>query len=188
MAKFQFPRFETIYENREQVIEVLSGLSRSYAEPVAIRYNNSGDIYILIAVFKSSSVGDYDIVHESGLSSGGSEIYTVKRSDNQTDEECINTALFGELPNKGDIVIITEGFKRVTSYIYNGTQWILLSTTGDGSGGSGVSFGIKDTETVNMDLSSTGTLSAKVNIDNESLVYDPEVLAIRVNKIYGGTF
>ena len=63
---------------------------------------------------------------------------------------------------------------------------MLSSPNSNGQGGN-VNIEVENTDTVNLNYAE-GKISANVNIDNSSLVYDPEVSAIRVNKIYGGTF
>ena len=110
MARFQYTRFETIYDNREQAIELLSGLSRLYAETVAVKYYDSlGNICIILGLYKSTAPGDFEISYETKESSGSlPRVFTVKRVDNQSNAECINIALFGETPINRDIVIITE--------------------------------------------------------------------------------
>ena len=102
--------------------------------------------------------------------------------------ECINVALFGESPINRDIVIITESDNSsVTSLIYFKGEWELLATPGNGGLGPGITIETANTDTVTMKYEG-GKISAKVNIDESSLIYDPEVSGIRVNKIYGGTF
>lgn len=189
MARFQYSRFETIYDSREQAIELLNGLSRLYAETVAVKYyNNLRDICIILAVYKSTATGDFEISYETNASDNSlPRVFTVKRSGNLTDEECINVALFGEKPVNRDIVIITEVPGSVTSYIYYGTEWEMLSSPNSNGQGGNVNIEVENTDTVNLNYAE-GKISANVNIDNSSLVYDPEVSAIRVNKIYGGTF
>ena len=50
-----------------------------------------------------------------------------------------------------------------------------------------VNIEAEDTDTINMNYKD-GKISANVNLDEASLIYDPEISGIRVNKIYGGTF
>ena len=91
MARFQYTRFETIYDNREQAIELLSGLSRLYAETVAVKYyDNLGNICIILGLYKSTAPGDFEISYETKESSGSlPRVFTVKRVDNQSNAECI---------------------------------------------------------------------------------------------------
>lgn len=192
MARFQYTRFETIYDNREQAIELLSGLSRLYAETVAVKYyDNLGNICIILGLYKSTVPGDFEISYETRESSGSfPRVFTVKRTGSQSNLDCINVALFGEVPINRDIVIITEiDNLSVTSLIYYKGEWELLSTPG---AGGNVNPGVTNIEAVNTDTVNMeykdGKISAKVNLDESSLVYDPEVSGIRVNKIYGGTF
>lgn len=191
MARFQYTRFETIYDNREQAIELLSGLSRLYAETVAVKYYDSlGNICIILGLYKSTAPGDFEISYETKESSGSlPRVFTVKRVDNQSNAECINIALFGETPINRDIVIITESNNvSVTSLIYYKGEWELLSSPGIGGSGSVVvNIEAEDTDTINMNYKD-GKISANVNLDEASLIYDPEISGIRVNKIYGGTF
>lgn len=190
MARFQYTRFETIYDNREQAIELLSGLSRLYAETVAVKYyDNSGNICIILGLYKSTAPGDFEISYETKESAESlPRVFTVKRVGAQSNIECINVALFGESPINRDIVIITESDNSsVTSLIYFKGEWELLATPGIGGSGPGITIETANTDTVTMKYEG-GKISAKVNIDESSLIYDPEVSGIRVNKIYGGTF
>ena len=62
MAELRYPRFNNIYASREDAISKLDNLSRSYAEPVTIRYYNSENkICVILAMYKSDKPGDYVI-------------------------------------------------------------------------------------------------------------------------------
>ena len=62
MAELRYPRFNQIYASREEAIKKLDNLSRSYAEPVTIRYyDENNKICVILAMYKSDSVGDYVI-------------------------------------------------------------------------------------------------------------------------------
>ena len=70
-----------------------------------------------------------------------------------------------------------------------GGEWI--KTGGTTADGLGIIF--EDSGTIDFTLSpgpteSKKTLKADVKLDDNSLVYDKDIDAIRVNKIYGGTF
>lgn len=193
MAKMNYTRFEVIYPNRDAALEKLNGISRSYAEPVAIRYyDEAGDVYIIVSIYKSDQVGDYEITYETGLGAGGAglgRVFTIKKvSEEQTDMECINAALFGEIPESLDIVIIKSVDGLVTtSYIYYDGMWNLL-----GQGASSDKTTFLDSDTIEMVVTENTprekTVQANVKIDGKNLVVDEETGKIRVGKIYGGTF
>ena len=63
----------------------------------------------------------------------------------------------------------------------------IISYSWTGSIGPGTSVEVINSDTVNLNYTG-GKISAEVNLDGSSLIYDPEVSGIRVNKIYGGTF
>ena len=68
MAELRYPRFNTIYSNRDEAIKKLDGLTRSYGEPVAIRYyNTKKDVCVILAIFKGEKKGEYDISYDSNI-------------------------------------------------------------------------------------------------------------------------
>ena len=71
MAELRYPRFNTIYNSREEAINKLDNLSRSYGEPVAIRYYSSDkkEVYVILAMYKSDVKGDYVINFDKSSSS-----------------------------------------------------------------------------------------------------------------------
>lgn len=187
----QFNRFNNIYPTRESSISLLNSLSRSYSEGITVRYIENNELNIILALYKSSEKGDYEIIYESGEKDieTSFRIFKVTRQyEGQSDLECINVALFGQDPIDRDMVIITSvsGNTSIT-YIYFNSDWIRI-------GSDGSELNVKNTNTVDLEIirdpedSISKTLSADVKIDNSSLVYDPEIDKIRVNKIYGGTF
>lgn len=193
-SNFQLTRFGNIFSSKEEAINSMKGISRLYSELVAAKYESllpSGEKIeeILVVIFKSNKEGDFDILYDSGDSIySRPRVFTVRKSDpDQTDEECISIALFGEEPILQDIVVITSYDKSTLStYMYYNSKWILIGYTGNDSGNSGIS--IKDSDTVELKFEDNNTLVANVKIDNESIVFDSDLGKIRVNKIYGGTF
>nr|UWG87208.1 MAG: hypothetical protein [Bacteriophage sp.]DAJ13916.1 MAG TPA: hypothetical protein [Myoviridae sp. ctfA14]DAW22174.1 MAG TPA: hypothetical protein [Bacteriophage sp.]DAY73090.1 MAG TPA: hypothetical protein [Caudoviricetes sp.] len=192
MAQSQLTRFECIYANRDEALKALSCASRQYAELVAVRYYNEvEDVCILLVIFKSADLGDFDIVSDTMELSQGPRIFTAKKqSEEQSDQECILIALFGEKPKNGDVVILTS-YDGTTSITYTmiGGQWI--KTGGTTADGLGIIF--EDSNTIDFTMSpgpteSKKTLTADVKLDNNNLIYDEKVDGIRINKIYGGTF
>lgn len=192
MAQSQLTRFECIYSSRDEALKALSCASRQFAELVAVRYyNENEEVCILLVIYKSADLGDFSIVSDSTEVCQSPRLFTAKKqSEEQSDQECILIALFGEKPKNGDVVILTS-FDGTTSITYTmiGGQWI--KTGGTTADGLGIIF--EDSDTVNFTMSpgpteSKKSLTADVKLDNNSLVYDEKVNGIRVNKIYGGTF
>lgn len=192
MAQGQLTRFECIYSSREEALKALECSSRQYAELVAVRYyNDNEDVCIMLVIFKSADLGDFEIVSDSMLCCNQPRIFTArKQSETQTDAECILIALFGEKPHNGDVVILTS-YDGTTSITYTmiGGEWI--KTGGTTADGLGIIF--EDTDTIDFTLSPGPTetkkiLTADVKIDNIGLIHDDSIDAIRINKIYGGTF
>ncbi len=65
MANLQYTRFNKIYPNREAAIDILKGLSRLYAETVAIKYLNSEDkVVMILATYISVKLGDFIITFD----------------------------------------------------------------------------------------------------------------------------
>lgn len=188
----QLTRFECIYSTRDEAIKALSCASRQYAELVAVRYyNEAEEVCLLLAIYKSADLGDFDIVSDTMELSQGPRVFTAKKqSEEQSDYECILIALFGEKPKNGDVVILTS-YDGTTSITYTmiGGQWI--KTGGTTADGLGIIFEDSDTIDFTMSPGPTETkksLIAEVKLDNNSLGYDEKVDGIRVKKIYGGTF
>lgn len=192
MAQGILTRFECIYSSREEALKALECSSRQYGELVAVRYyNENDDVCIMLVIFKSADLGDFEIVSDSMLCCNQPRIFTAKKqSETQTDAECILIALFGEKPHNGDVVILTS-YDGTTSITYTmiGGEWI--KTGGTTADGLGIIF--EDTGTIDFTLSPGPTeakkiLTADVKLDNVGLIHDEAIDAIRINKIYGGTF
>ena len=192
MAQGILTRFDCIYSSREEAIKALDCSSRQYAELVAVRYyDDDEDICIMLVIFKSADLGDYEIISDSKSLSMEPRIFTAKKqSESQTDAECILIALFGEKPHNGDVVILTsyDGTTSVT-YTMIGGEWI--KTGGTTADGLGIIF--EDSGTIDFTISpgpseSKKILTADVKLDGVGLIQDPEIDAIRIAKIYGGTF
>lgn len=202
MANLQFTRVKEVFSTREEAINKLDGLCRTYAEGVVVKYlspcvDECGNRIerMIFAIYRSSEKGDYEIVYDtdpSNMNSGGLRVFKArKQKEDQTDLECINVALFGETPKNGDIVTITSyDGSSIVSYIYYEDDWVCIGL-GDGSSGGGssiVDIKVEDTNTVDLTLESNNTLKADIKLDNQSILYDSTIDGIRVNKIYGGTF
>lgn len=133
MAELRYPRFNAIYSNRDEAIKKLNELTRSYGEPVAIRYyNNENKTCVILAIFKSESKGDYEISYDSNTELLPN-VYTIEKDNSdKTDLEYIDIALKGKQPIEKDIVII-KSMNNVVSYIFTNNNWQILSTSGNGS-------------------------------------------------------
>lgn len=206
MAEFRYPRFTTIYSDREEAVKKLNELTRSYGEPVAIRYYNSKrTICVILAIFKSDRRGDYDISYDSNTElqpsiytitiDGGNTVLSVDLPENyiingtsnktkgifsgdeKSDMDYINSALSGKTPVIGDLVLIKES-QAVRSYIYTKDGWQALF----------VSEGLVLGDSVMFEKNEEGESALEVKTDNSSIIYDEEVGGLTVNKIYGGTF
>lgn len=201
MANLQFTRINKIFSSKESAIERLDQLSRTYAEGVVVKYLSYDGVNsienLIFAIYKSDTKGDYTIIYDSSspASTSGFRVFTVKKtSEDQTDSEAINVALFGEDPKNYDIAIITSfDGNSVYSYIYYEGSWNYLAVGGGGSS-TNLNISATDTDTIDLTLETNPSIStekilkADVKIDNQSLVFDEEAGGIRVNKIYGGTF
>lgn len=192
MAQGILTRFECIYSSRNEALKALGCASRQYSELVAVRYyNENDDICIMLVIYKSADVGDFEIVSDSMSCCNQPRVFTAKKqSESQSDAECILVALFGETPHNGDVVILTS-YDGTTSITYTmiGGEWV--KTGGTTADGLGIIFQNSDTIRFTITPSESDSkknLTADVKVDGESLVYDSSVDAIRVNKIYGGTF
>ena len=185
MAEIIYPRFNTIYATREVALAKLSELSRSYGEPVAIRYyNNSKTICVILAIFKSAITGDFEISYDSNPELK-SKVYNVtKENPSLTDEDTINSVLFGKTPIIGDVVIIFEATNSLTkSYIYtDDKEWKLLSTP------YGPLSTTKIGDTLVSVVNEDGTSDLEVKLDNSTIVYNKDKGGLTVNIINGGTF
>lgn len=191
MAELRYPRFNTVYNNREEALKKLNELTRSYGEPVAIRYYNSKkEICIIVAVYKSESLGDYSISYDSNADLIPNAYTVTKDNPNTTDEDLIKTALFGKVPVSNDIVIITDntlGIPTVKSYIYiaSNDSWKILSSSSGAPGTIG-SLVLGDSVATGKDESGQTTLEVKV--DGSTLIYDELLDGITVKELNGGTF
>ena len=134
MAELRYPRFNAIYSNRDEAIKKLNGLTRSYGEPVAIRYYSSENkTCVILAIFKSEGKGDYEISYDSNTELLPN-VYTIEKDNSdKTDLEYIDIALKGKQPIERDIVIIESMNNVVVSYIFTNNNWQILSTSGSGS-------------------------------------------------------
>lgn len=191
MAELRYPRFNTVYNNREEALKKLNELTRSYGEPVAIRYYNSKkEICIIVAVYKSESLGDYSISYDSNADLIPNAYTVTKDNPNTTDEDLIKTALFGKVPVSNDIVIITDNtleIPTVKSYIYiaSNDSWKILSSSSGAPGTIG-SLVLGDSVATGKDESGQTTLEVKV--DGSTLIYDELLDGITVKELNGGTF
>ena len=184
MAELKYPRFNTIYSTREEALIKLSELSRSYGEPVTIRYYNSKrDICIILAIYKSNLIGDFEISYDSNPEIKSSVYSFTKDNPNFSDNDCINNALLGKIPVMGDIVVITDVTGEVPlmkSYIYTET-WKLLSTPS----GSISSLNIGDS--LMPVIKEDGSANLEVKVDNSTIKID-ETGGLTVGILNGGTF
>lgn len=191
MAELRYPRFNTVYNNREEALKKLNELTRSYGEPVAIRYYNSKkEICIIVAVYKSESLGDYSISYDSNADLIPNAYTVTKDNPDTTDEDLIKTALFGKVPVSNDIVIITDNtleIPTVKSYIYiaSNDSWKILSSSSGAPGTIG-SLVLGDSVVTGKDESGQTTLEVKV--DGSTLIYDELLDGITVKELNGGTF
>ena len=191
MAELRYPRFNTVYNNREEALKKLNELTRSYGEPVAIRYYNSKrEICIIVAVYKSESLGDYSISYDSNADLIPNAYTVTKDNPDTTDEDLIKTALFGKVPVSNDIVIITDNtldIPTVKSYIYiaSNDSWKILSSSSGAPGTIG-SLVLGDSVATGKDESGQTTLEVKV--DGSTLIYDELLDGITVKELNGGTF
>lgn len=191
MAELRYPRFNTVYNNREEALKKLNELTRSYGEPVAIRYYNSKkEICIIVAVYKSESIGDYSISYDSNADLIPNAYTVTKDNPDTTDEDLIKTALFGKVPVSNDIVIITDNtleIPTVKSYIYiaSNDSWKILSSSSGAPGTIG-SLVLGDSVVTGKDESGQTTLEVKV--DGSTLIYDELLDGITVKELNGGTF
>lgn len=187
----RYTRFEKIYSSREEAITKLNNTSRYYAENVAIRYKSGEKIYIMLALYQSTTKGDYTINYDSGgNSSGGGSIGSgavkevTRRNATETDLDALNRAYFGSTPGEGDMVIInTRGTDYKAVYFYHGSSWICLSGTDEIEGRSSATLNLS----VNTDkITGLTTIYGEIPIDNSSIVVDAVTKKLRVNIIDGG--
>lgn len=185
MDKLRYTRFNNIYESRAAAIKCLDSTSRYYAENVCIRYWDDGKIQIMLALYRSTSRGDYSINFDSGASTskdGGNHVQRVHRLEGETDKECLGRLYFDRTPDLFDVVIIVSENEDDDIYIWTGSVWISL----------------KKDITILGDTTATATVSSKVDdngdyhisvdlpLDGESLTVNTETGMICVNVIDGG--
>lgn len=186
MAELKYPRFNTIYSSREEAINKLNELTRSYGEPVAIRYYNTSKLVcVLLAIFKSEYKGDYEISYDSNPDLIAKVFNITKNDSSISDEECINNALFGKIPVQGDIVIITDlsdEIPIVKSFIYTEKSWKLLATPSGSL--SSLNLGDSLVPVINED----GSANLEVKVDNSTIKYDDTTGGLTVGTLNGGTF
>ena len=187
----RYTRFEKIYSSREEAITKLNNTSRYYAENVAIRYKSGEKVCIMLALYQSTTKGDYTINYDSGgNSSGGGSIGSgavkevTRRNATETDLDALNRAYFGSTPGEGDMVIInTRGTDYKAVYFYHGSSWICLSGTDEIEGRSSATLNLS----VNTDkITGLTTIYGEIPIDNNSIVVDAVTKKLRVNVIDGG--
>jgi hypothetical protein len=187
----RYTRFEKIYSSREEAITKLNNTSRYYAENVAIRYKSGEKICIMLALYQSTTKGDYTINYDSGgNSSGGGSIGSgavkevTRRNATETDLDALNRAYFGSTPGEGDMVIINTrrtDYKAV--YFYHGSSWICLSGTDEIEGRSSATLNLS----VNTDkITGLTTIYGEIPIDSSSIVVDAVTKKLRDNVIHGG--
>lgn len=81
MAELRYPRFNTIYASRDEAIAKLDNLSRSYAEPVTIRYySEDNKICVILAMYKSDKKGDYIINFDEDTDFSGDVVEKLEDS------------------------------------------------------------------------------------------------------------
>ena len=204
MNKLRYTRFNNIYDSRASAIQKLDSTARYYAENVCIRYKDSNKkIQIMLALYRSTSRGDYNINFDSGNPSGGdpgTHVQRVKRLPGETDKECLGRIYFDREPDLFDVVIIISDDSDDDIYIWTGSIWISLNqnvtiygdttttaaTTSwiDDDGDYHIAVNIPlDGETLIVDLE-TGLI--RVSIDDQSIVQDKNTGAIMVGTIDGG--
>lgn len=186
---FRYTRFNNIYSSREAAIKKLNNTSRYFAENVCVQYkdSSSGRVEIILALYKSESLGDYVINFDSA--SGGTNeranTYEVTRQPGETDKDCINraTSSANALVNR-DIVVINESNGNTSVvYMYTCGTWNAITNN--------TTIETRDTGTVKFNLITDVevgkcTLSATVPIDKSSIVLDPNTKSIKVGIIDGG--
>ena len=187
----RYTRFEKIYSSREEAITKLNNTSRYYAENVAIRYKSGEKVNIMLALYNSTTKGDYTINYDSaGGSSGGGTTGSgvikevTRRNSTESDMDALNRLYFGSTPAEGDTAIIsTRGSDYKAVYFYHGSSWICLSGTDE--------IEARSSSTLSLSVSTdkiTGitTIYGEVPIDNQSIVVDSVTKKLRVNVIDGG--
>lgn len=187
MAELKYPRFNTIYNSREEALIKLKEISRSYGEPVTIRYyNNDKTVCIILAIYKSELIGDFEISYDSNPELQP-KVYSIsKNNPDISDIDYINSALSGKIPVIGDIVIITDicGELPITkSFIYtNGDIWKLLTTP------SGSISSLDIGNTLTPVVKEDGSVDLEVKVDNSTIKYDDSIGGLTVGILNGGTF
>ena len=89
MAELRYPRFNAICSNRNEAIKKLNELTRSYGEPVAIRYyNRENKSCVILAIFKSENKGDYEISYDSNTELLPN-VYTVNVNNSDSGDSTI---------------------------------------------------------------------------------------------------
>ncbi len=186
----RYTRFEKIYSSREEAITKLNNTSRYYAENVAVRYKSGDKIDIILALFLSTTKGDYIINYDSGGSSGGGSIGSgsvkeiTRKNSEETDIDALNRAYFGSTPGNGDMVIIsTKGSDYKAVYFYSTGTWTCLSGT------DRVEVRSSDTLSLSVntdDITGETTIYGEVPIDDTSIVVNPITKKLMVNVIDGG--
>ena len=131
---------DKIYKNRDEALEKLYQLSCGFGETILIRYYSETNptihdcfchphrrfINIIQALYKSENTGDFVIIMDSGAEKGSS-VYQGVISEGDTIQDSIAGALFGDCPQDGNIVVLTDPkTKEVQSYVYCKDEWIFL--------------------------------------------------------------
>lgn len=178
--KFRYTRFTRVYKSRKEAIRKLNNTSRYYGENVAISYKDDDKVNIILALYKSTSPGDYEINYESGWSggSGSEEIVSVTRKEGESDIDALNRAI--AKPGNGDIVVISGS--QDTAYIYNNGGWLCLSKK--------LELDKIDSDTIKFNISEDPvlgiyTITGEVPIDETSLIVS-ETGKLQVGIIDGG--
>lgn len=186
MNKLRYTRFNNIYESRAAAIKRLDDTSRYYAENVCIRYWDKGKIQIMLALYRSTSRGDYDINFDSGNPSGGggsdTHVQRVHRLPGETDKECLGRIYFDRTPDLFDVVIIVSDDKDDDIYIWTGSIWISLKENITIYGETTV------TAATSAWVDDNGDYHVAVNLplDGESITVNPDTGLICVGVIDGG--
>ena len=186
---FRYTRFEKTYSSREEAIKKLNNTSRYYAENIAIKYKNGDSFDIILALFRSTTKGDYSINFDSGSPAGsgtatGRTYDVIKRSPEETDQECINRVYFDKDPEERDLVVIYNSKGDPSTYLYHGGLWISLTHN--------LVLNPINTSTLKLSIDKdeeTGdyTVYGEVPIDGSSLAVDPVTKKLSVRVIDGGT-
>ena len=193
-------RFDSIFDNRDKAIEKLGSLSRYYGEIVAIRYyrgEGTSDIYVILAFYLSSVVGNYQIIYDTFYSNENLEssiikkigakpkFYVVNRSNSsQSDLDIIKVKYQNQEPGVGDIIAIKNpGLGSESLYVYYSNDWLQL--------GESFSLETEDTDTAKLNLNHDDILnkyilSVSIPLDLDNFKKNSDTGNWGINRIDGG--